>query len=579
VSPESTVTAARGFTQVLIFASLHSIFLASPRISTRGKPVSSSMAPLRFFHAFAHTRLLFLAILAMALVPSTAAHADGKVFSLQIADTNISDQHAVIAFANGQQTLLIETRFTGDGRDFAWVVPVPAEPTVELGSRGALQTARAILQPRLERHPVQGPLIVVLGAFLLLIPTLLHIDRGSRKAQKPWHERLARAIAGTIAVTILVFMIGVFAPSLGGARSRAPAADPIEILQQSNIGAYDVRVVRSADPRAMLDWLNAEKFGVSEASTTAINGYVRDGWCFVAAKLRADASADARRSPEPLLMRFATAQPVYPMRLTATGSTNLALDLYVFGPKRASVSGMTHVCSKPIVDADPSSYESAVAYISHPALLNTIGPATIATRLRGTFTPAQMQSDLNVTWTDDEPHVPTVYSASHAREMGYAIAGLTAWALLLAAPHVFRRLRKTNTRSAALALCTAFVAFPVASIMLGVPRLYDTVETTPGRRPLAHLHRTIMYFVAEVAANIPARSVAESQDDYLNRLGAAITATLDADPTHPLKQLNLREGDIAPGFKFVPDIDGNVWIETYEATSTRQDGTVLMLTR
>ncbi|MBX9737820.1 MAG: DUF2330 domain-containing protein, partial [Phycisphaerales bacterium] len=444
---------------------------------------------------------------------------------------------------------------------------VPAEPTVELGSRGALQTARAILPPRLGRPGLDAVTLALLGSLVLVIPTLLVLDRLSRARGAPWINRFSGAAAAFLSFVIL---IGILMPALGKARKSASFGEPIEILQQANIGAYDVRVVRSADPRAMLDWLTTEKFGVSEASAGAINGYVRDGWCFVAAKLRADASAEARRSPEPLLMRFPTAQPVYPMRLTATGSTNLALDLYIFGPKRAAVEGMIHVCSASIVDESSERLDSSAAHITHPALLSTIGPATIATRLRGSFTPAQMQSDLQITWSNDAPHTPTVYSITHARQMAYAIAGLGAWTLLLVVPLLYHRLTRTRSRVQAVALSAAFVVLPAIAAIGIVPALYATAETTTATRRSRHAtHHGMVYLVEKVFMQTRYRQADESDAAYLDRLRAEVRAEIDGEEY--LRELDIREGDVAPGYRLIPEPDGTISLETYEPTSTERN--------
>ncbi len=502
--------------------------------------------------------------------------ADGKVFErIHVAhmnavgshtETNIPDQHAVIAFDGKMQALLIETRFTGDGSEFAWVVPVPAEPTVELGSRGALQTARAILQPKLERRTGEAVWLAFVGAFVLVIPTLLVFDQLGRVAGAPWINRLSGVLATIIAFVIL---IGLLLPTLGKARKSASSGEPIEILQQANIGAYDVRVVRSADPRAMLDWLTTEKFGVSEASAGAINAYVRDGWCFVAAKLRADASVEARRSPEPLLMRFPTTQPVYPMRLTATGSTNLDLDLYVFAAKRAVVQGMRHVCSKSIDPAFAGYDGEPIVGITHPALLSIIGNATIATRLRGSFTPAQMQSDIQITWSDEPPEVPTVYSAKHAREMSYVIAGLSAWGFLLIVPTLYAGLRRSTSRLPSSALCIAFVAAPAAASVAFLPMFYNTVDTTSFRYSHYATHRGMQQLFYLVRGDSRDRSPEESDAAYLDRLRAEIRREIDRKTY--IREENIREGDVAPGYRLVIEPDGSIVLETYEPTSTQRE--------
>ena len=53
--------------------------------------------------------------------------ADGKVIPQTVfAVPDIPNQQALIHYANGLETLVIETSFVGKGSNFAWVVPLPA---------------------------------------------------------------------------------------------------------------------------------------------------------------------------------------------------------------------------------------------------------------------------------------------------------------------------------------------------------------------------------------------------------------------------------------------------------------------
>ena len=68
---------------------------------------------------------LFLGFSALAL----RAHADGKVFAT-VDIATIPDQRVLIHYAEGVETLVVQTAFSGSGTNFAWVVPVPTKPEV-----------------------------------------------------------------------------------------------------------------------------------------------------------------------------------------------------------------------------------------------------------------------------------------------------------------------------------------------------------------------------------------------------------------------------------------------------------------
>lgn len=83
--------------------------------------------------------------LLMLLLAAQAALADGKVFLQAEAYAVIPDQSALIAWRDGIQTMAIETHYSGDARDAAWIVPLPAEPiSIEPTTTGLFPTLRQL---------------------------------------------------------------------------------------------------------------------------------------------------------------------------------------------------------------------------------------------------------------------------------------------------------------------------------------------------------------------------------------------------------------------------------------------------
>ena len=106
--------------------------------------------------------------LLLLLLP-VAALADGKMMSSTAFPANIliPDQQALIHFTNGTERLVIETRFTGAGTNFAWVVPLPSQPVVEAASTGLFPTLRYLFQPRII-HSVPHYYMGILAAIVLV---------------------------------------------------------------------------------------------------------------------------------------------------------------------------------------------------------------------------------------------------------------------------------------------------------------------------------------------------------------------------------------------------------------------------
>ncbi len=92
----------------------------------------------------------FLPLLILLCVVNSVV-ADGFVIPPTAFPTEITipDQRALIQFANGTERLVIETRFTGAGTNFCWVVPLPSEPTIEAATTGIFPTLQFLLHPKL----------------------------------------------------------------------------------------------------------------------------------------------------------------------------------------------------------------------------------------------------------------------------------------------------------------------------------------------------------------------------------------------------------------------------------------------
>ena len=97
-------------------------------------------------------RRLAEALLILLLFDSVA-RADGVVIpSRAVAEpVRTPDQRALVAFDGSTETLVVETTFEGAGRDFAWIVPLPAKPVVEESTTGLFPTLEVLSAPRVPR--------------------------------------------------------------------------------------------------------------------------------------------------------------------------------------------------------------------------------------------------------------------------------------------------------------------------------------------------------------------------------------------------------------------------------------------
>lgn len=458
--------------------------------------------------------LLFACAAHLSLLPRTA-HADGKLLSRSQAVVRIPDQQALIIWHNGEQTLVVETRFEhhadtpdSDEAPYAWLIPIPGDgaregftPRVLEATPGLFPTLRSIFRPRIERESgIPWPLVLG-GAAIILAAGL------SRARVWP---RLLLAI-GAISVVTASFL-----PALGTARGTGGTGDLVTVYDRTLVGSFDVAVLGASegagasDAGAIRSWLSDNGFGTPPGVDDVMDAYTRDGWLFVAAKVRTHAQTHAQAHPQtvgqtyattsgqpltphPLAVRFRTASPVYPLRLTGVGNGPLGVDLYVFGPAKASVAGMhTERFDTPniLTDSQLSRLDhhiwrtsTGVIHIVHPGLRSLLEAGAnphrpwFATKLTGTFTPRQMENDAAITWSDNTSPVGEIaYSLRGAIDRGLGAAGITLLAgALLCTLLVAVRPGVRRGVAAAWALGIPCVAF------IGVLATTPTVEVTTWR--------------------------------------------------------------------------------------------------
>jgi len=370
-----------------------------------------------------------LLLLLLSLV-SAFAWADGMMFREKSLGTKevpptIPYQRAVISHKNGVETLIVESTLNGPEGDYAWIVPVPSPPTVMAKTnKSALDQSVSSSRPHLETDSIFALtyMAVVICAALMLVAIAGPIaNKGSRGM------RVAAYFAETALVLVVAAIICWIShpyPSPGTAGTRSTdAAMPakVAVLEHKNVGSFDVSVVKSMDSKTLMDWLETNGFKAPATAKPIVDAYVKDGWCFVAAKLRGFKGGTLPMHP--IKLEFATAKPVYPMRLTALAGPEVVVDLFVIGNQFAKARGLEPWFSG-ILDKTPSRADNpfsergdlvTVSNLSeewrnwsmgHPDLVAMSSQDAKWTRLHGTFRPADMKQDISIDWTSKTPNAP-----------------------------------------------------------------------------------------------------------------------------------------------------------------------------
>src|SRR6185295_19722006 len=90
----------------------------------------------------------------------------------------------------------------------------------------------------------------------------------------------------------------------------------VEVLDRKTVGIFETATLASPDGSELMRWLGANGFAVPTNLVSTIDTYAKEGWVFVAAKLRREQGELSRTQPHPLSFKFKTEKAVYPLRLT-----------------------------------------------------------------------------------------------------------------------------------------------------------------------------------------------------------------------------------------------------------------------
>ncbi len=182
------------------------------------------------------------ALLALSATVLHAPSASTMCFPMTCPDCNLTIDGqlnlAVIDRAAGTVTLVPNIRIVGDAESFALILPTPAVPE--------------------------------------LAPASLDTWTDLGRLTAPLNARNTRSGCGVETVTFDPASVD----AVGG------TFEDVIVIDQLEVGSFDVTVLSSDDPDALTDWLDANGFAVTAEHAAALSPYVDRGWVFTAMKLR-----------------------------------------------------------------------------------------------------------------------------------------------------------------------------------------------------------------------------------------------------------------------------------------------------
>lgn len=266
-----------------------------------------------------HAKHLLLPIAALASIPDTA-DACGGFFCSQ-APVLQTAERIVFEVDVEQVTAYVQLQYVGDDFNFAWIVPVPSTPQIEVGVGQAMFDA-------LDRQT--RPQFVAQAAVFASDEEAAGCGGGGFDAS-PWLT------------------------------SRYVPAPEVNVYAQERVGPYDAVVLDAEDARDLNDWLGINGYTLVQGSDSIVQEYLDDGMKLLALKL---APGEGVEAIEPVKLTYENRDGCaqIPVKLTAIAATPaLQITTWVFGPGRAAPMNFEEAELDLSRAFDDASYRTALA--------------------------------------------------------------------------------------------------------------------------------------------------------------------------------------------------------------------------
>lgn len=230
---------------------------------------------------------MFILAAGLAAAPSPErADACGGCFGPSGQVTVATAHRMAVSISPTQTTLWDQIEYAGDPADFAWVLPIAGQMTVELADNAFFEALTAATQINLQ------------GTFSGIGPCPDPCSLGG----------------------------GGFAAA--SESDRGTAEPPVTVYAEKTIGPYETATIGSEDPMALVKWLQDNGYAVDDAILPTIAYYVEKGMNFAALRLAPDAGVNQM---QPVRVTTPGLMPVFPLRMVAAGvSQKVGLELYIF---------------------------------------------------------------------------------------------------------------------------------------------------------------------------------------------------------------------------------------------------------
>lgn len=212
---------------------------------------------------------------------------------------------------DGTVTTVVQIQYQGPSETFAWILPVPAEPTVGVGTDELFRQLRAQTNPtftidrRTEGSCREEPNCWRPGP---------ELDNGSGGFQDA---------------------------SASFADAGAPTDPGVDVRLRANVGPFDVAVLAAGSGDALRTWLTDNEYLIPAEAGAELDHYVALDHFFVALRLIKDRSAG---EIQPIVLTSDNDEPCVPIRLTRIATVpDMPIRVYFLAEQRYRPLNFMHV--------------------------------------------------------------------------------------------------------------------------------------------------------------------------------------------------------------------------------------------
>ncbi len=223
------------------------------------------------------SRVLFLTTLTVAALAFTFSNAlaCGGLFCQNIPVDQSAERIIFNMNGDGTITAMVNINYTGNAPDFAWVVPVPTPPDLDVGDMATIMELDQLTQPQYVAPPNDCPI--------------------------------------------------AFMPAMSADSARGSG---VTVFSQGSVGPYNYAVIGGDDATELVAWLKENQYRVLDAFIPMMQPYASEGMVFLAMKLQPEKNV---QDIAPVKMTYKSTKPMIPLRLTAVAANpNMGVLTWIF---------------------------------------------------------------------------------------------------------------------------------------------------------------------------------------------------------------------------------------------------------